>query len=202
MSFSEQLRKDFGTITLALIPVAIVVNLVVGQIVSALNLPLFLDSIGTVLVGILAGPWAGLVTGLLTNLIWGLISSPVAAAFAPVAGVIGLVAGVCARYGLFRNWWQAAISGVLIGVAASFTAVPIRVFMFGGITGSGADFITAYLLATGSSLFGSVIITVLSTNVPDKVVTALVAWAIARALPQRFLARFPRAEAVASSSQG
>lgn len=59
MSFGEQLRKDFGTVTLALIPVAIVVNLVVGQIVSALNLPIFLDSIGTVLVGILAGPWAG-----------------------------------------------------------------------------------------------------------------------------------------------
>ena len=202
MSFGEQLRKDFGTVTLTLIPVAIVINLVVGQIVSALNLPLFLDSIGTVLVGMLAGPWAGLVTGLLTNLIWGLISSPVAAAFALVAGVIGLVAGLCARYGLFRTWWKAAISGVLIGVAASFTAVPIRVFMFGGITGSGADFITAYLLATGRDLFGSVIITVLSTNVPDKVVTALVAWVIARALPQRFLARFPRAEAVTPSPQG
>lgn len=168
------------------------------QITSVLKLPIFLDSIGTILVGILAGPWAGLATGLLTNIIWGLISSPVAAAFAPVAGVIGLVAGLCARYSLFSSWWKTIISGVLIGIAASITAVPIRVYMFGGITGSGADFITAYLLTTGRDLFGSVIITVLSSNVPDKVVTALVSWVIVKALPQRFVVRFPHAETAIS----
>lgn len=195
MSFNESIKKDFSTFTLALIPVAIVLNIVVGQITDTLALPVFLDSIGTMLVAILAGPWAGLATGLLTNLIWGLISSPVAAAFAPVAGVIGLAAGLCARYGLFSTWWKAIISGILIGVAASIVAVPIRVYMFGGITGSGADFITAYLLATGRDLFGSVIITVLSTNIPDKVVTALVTWSIIKALPKRFMARFSRTEA-------
>ena len=31
MSFSERIQKDFTTITLALIPVAIVINIVVGQ---------------------------------------------------------------------------------------------------------------------------------------------------------------------------
>ncbi len=196
MNFGERLKKDFSTITLTLIPVAIVLNIVVGQITSALKLPIFLDSIGTILVGILAGPWAGLVTGLLTNIIWGLITDPVAAAFAPVAGAIGLVAGLCARYGLFNNWWKALISGVLIAVGASIVAVPIRIYMFGGITGSGADFITAYLLATGRDLFGSVIITVLASNVPDKMITALVSWGIVKALPQRFVVRFPRAEAV------
>lgn len=195
MSFNERLKKDFSTITLALIPVAIVLNIVVGQITSALKLPIFLDSIGTVLVGVLAGPWAGLVTGLLTNIIWGMVTSPVAAAFAPVAGAIGLVAGLCAQSGLFSNWWKALVSGVLIGVAASIVAVPIRVYMFGGITGSGADFITAYLLATGRDLFGSVIITVLTSNLPDKVVTALVAWGIIKALPQRFVVSFSRAAA-------
>ncbi|HMR67898.1 MAG TPA: ECF transporter S component [Anaerolineae bacterium] len=196
MSFSEKLKRDFSTITLVLIPVAIVINIVVGQMVGTLNLPVFLDSIGTVLVAILAGPWAGALTGLLTNLIWGLISSPVAAAFAPVALMIGLVAGLCAQAGLFNTWWRVIISGVLIGVAASITAVPIRVYMFGGITGSGADFITAYLLATGRDLFGSVIITVLSTNVPDKVVTALVAWGLIKGLPQRFATRFPQTSTV------
>lgn len=196
MSFSQRFKQDFTTITLTLIPVAIVFNIVIGQIASALKLPIFLDSIGTVLVGILAGPWAGLITGLLTNIIWGLITDPIAAAFAPVAGVIGLVAGFCAKYGLFNNWWKTIISGVLIAVGVSIIAVPIRIYMFGGITGSGVDFLTAYLLATGRDLFGSVIITVLSSNLPDKIVTALVAWGIVRALPQRFTVRFPHAEAV------
>lgn len=196
MSFSKTLKKDFSTITLTLIPVAIVLNIVIGQITSALKLPIFLDSIGTILVGILAGPWAGLITGLLTNIIWGLITSPVAAAFAPVAGIIGLVAGFCARYGLFNNWWKVIIGGILIAIGGSIIAIPIRVYMFGGVAGSGIDFITAYLMATGRDLFGSVIITVLTANVPDKIVTAFIAWGIIKALPQRFTVRFPHAEKV------
>jgi energy-coupling factor transport system substrate-specific component len=196
MSLSQQLKKDFSTLTLALIAVAIVLNIVLGQVVSLLKLPIFLDSLGTILVALLAGPWAAGLTGLLTNLIWGLISDPVAAAFAPVAMVIGIVAGLCAKYGLFRKWWQAIISGVIIAVTLSVIAIPIRVFMFGGVTGSGADFITAYLLATGRDLFSAVIITVIGDNIIDKVATALLAWAIVKGLPKRFTARFPRASAV------
>jgi len=196
MSLTQQLKKDFSTLTLALMAVAIVLNIVLGQLVSLLKLPIFLDSIGTVLVALLAGPWAGGLTGLLTNLIWGLISDPIAAAFAPVAMIIGIVAGLCAKYGLFKKWWQAIISGVIITLALSIVAIPIRVYMFGGVTGSGADFITAYLLATGRDLFSAVIITVITDNLIDKVVTALLAWGIVKGLPRRFTSRFPRASAV------
>ena len=196
MSLSQRLKADFSTLTIALIAVAIVLNIVLGQVVSLLKLPIFLDSIGTVIVALLAGPWAGGLTGLLTNLIWGLISDPVAAAFAPVAMVIGIVAGLLAKVGLFKKWWQAIISGVIIAVALSVIAIPIRVYMFGGVTGSGADFITAYLLATGRDLFSAVLITVIGDNIIDKVVTALLAWAIVKGLPRRFTGRFPRASAV------
>jgi len=196
MSLKAQLKKDFSTLTLALMAVAIVLNIVLGQVVSLLKLPIFLDSIGTVLVALLAGPWAGALTGLLTNLIWGLISDPVAAAFAPVALVIGLVAGLCAKARLFRQWWQAIISGAIITVALSIIAIPVRVYMFGGVTGSGADFLVAYLLATGRDLFSAVLITVITNNLIDKVATALLAWAIVKGLPKRFTARFSRASAV------
>ncbi|MFM8321512.1 MAG: ECF transporter S component [Chloroflexota bacterium] len=197
MSRTEQLKQNFSTLTLALMAVAIVLNIVLGQLVSLLKLPIFLDSIGTVLVALLAGPWAGGLTGLLTNLVWGLISDPVAAAFAPVAMIIGIVAGLCARAGLFKQWWQAILSGVLITLALSVIAIPIRVYMFGGLTGSGADFITAYLLATGRDLFSAVIFTVITDNLIDKVVTALLAWAIVQGLPKRFAARFPLANTAA-----
>ncbi len=196
MSISQQLKKEFSTFTFVLIAVAIVLNIVVGQLVSLLKLPIFLDSIGTVLVGVLAGPWAGGLTGLLTNLIWGVISSPVAAAFAPVAMVIGIAAGLCARYGLFRTWWLAIISGVIITVFNSIVAVPIRLYMFGGITGSGADFFTAYMLALGNDLFGSVVVMVFTSNLLDKVVTALIAWGVVKAMPERTTARFPGVQSV------
>jgi energy-coupling factor transport system substrate-specific component len=195
MNFSERIKQDFSTFTWVLIAVAIVLNIVVGQLVSLLKLPVFLDSIGTVLVGVLAGPWAGGLAGLLTNLIWGLFTSPVAAAFAPVAMVIGIAAGFCARYGLFRNWWLAILAGVIITVFNAVVAVPIRLYMFGGITGSGADFVTAYMLALGKDLFGSVVVTVFTSNIVDKVVTAVLVFGILKVLPARMQARISGAQA-------
>jgi energy-coupling factor transport system substrate-specific component len=189
MNFFERVKKDFSTFTWVLIAVAIVLNIVVGQLVSLLKLPVFLDSIGTVLVAVLAGPWAGGLAGLLTNLIWGLFTSPVAAAFAPVAMVIGITAGFCARFGLFRYWWLAILAGLIITVFNAIVAVPIRLYMFGGITGSGADFVTAYMLALGKDLFGSVVVTVFTSNVIDKVATAVLVYGIMKILPARMQTR-------------
>lgn len=196
MSTENQSKKFFPTMTLALMAVAIVINMVLGQIASMLKLPIFLDSIGTVLVGILAGPWAGGLTGLITNLLWGLISDPISAAFAPVAVMIGIAAGLCAKFGLFKTWLKAIISGVIISIALAVVAVPIRLYMFGGLTGSGSDFITAYFLALGRDLFGAVIIQVITSNLVDKVITALISWGIVKALPNRFVSRFPGADNV------
>ena len=200
MILSKRLKENFTTTTIVLMSIAIVINMVAGQLVSMLKLPIFLDSIGTVLVGVLAGPWAGGLTGLLTNLIWGMITSPVAAAFSPVAMAIGITAGLCAKYGLFKTWWLAIISGVIIAVFNAVVAVPIRLYMFGGITGSGADFITSYMLALGKDLFGSVVVTVFTSNLIDKVVTAVLAWSIVKALPSRTTGRLPRAKSVVTAS--
>src|SRR5258708_22280154 len=92
----NHIKKDFNTMTWVLIPVAIAINIVIGEIVVLLKLPVYLDSIGTVLVGAICGPWAGALTGALSNTIWGLLLDPNAFPWWPVAAVIGFVAGLCA----------------------------------------------------------------------------------------------------------
>lgn len=42
--------------TLALIVFSIAINMLVGQISSSIKLPIFLDSIGTIICALLAGP--------------------------------------------------------------------------------------------------------------------------------------------------
>jgi len=200
MNLSKRLKEDFTTTTIVLMSVAIVINIIAGQLVSMLKIPVYLDSIGTVLVGLLAGPWAGGLTGLLTNLIWGLITSPIAAAFSPVAMAIGIAAGLCAKYGLFKTWWLAIISGVIITFFNAVVAVPIKLYMFGGVSGTGSDFLPSYLLALGKGLFGSVVVTVFTSNLIDKVATALLAWCIVKALPHRTISRFSRAKNVITAT--
>ncbi len=124
--------RDLSTATLALMPVAIAINIAVGAIIVALRLPIYLDSIGTVLVGVVAGPWAGALTGLLSNLIWAILpvpggAGPTIAFFAPVAAVIGLMAGFWAGRGAFRlRADDERVGGFLAlaaGVAASAVAM-------------------------------------------------------------------------------
>src|SRR6266513_6481176 len=95
-----------ATRTLVLMPVAIAINIVLGYTVQqVLKLPIYLDSIGTILVGVLAGPIAGALTGILANLIWQYapgIGGGTIGPFAIVAGVIGLLAGLWGYLGVYR----------------------------------------------------------------------------------------------------
>ena len=196
MKLIDSIKKDFNTMTWVLIPVAIAINVVIGQIVVLLRLPVYLDSIGTVLVAVIAGPWAGALTGVLSNVIWGLAIDPNAFPWFPVALFIGFVAGWCAIGGLFKSWWKVVISGFLIAITAAIVSTPIAVYLYGGITASGSSFITAFLLQTGKGLVESVLSTNFLVEPVDKIATALLAYAIIKGLSKRYISRFPRAENV------
>jgi len=189
----DKIKKDFTTMTWVLIPVAIAINIAIGQIVVLLKLPVFLDSIGTVLVGIICGPWAGALTGALSNTIWGLFN-PDSLPWWPVAFFIGLVAGLCANAGLFKNWWKVILSGFFIALTAAITSTPIAVYLYGGITASGSSFITAYLMQTGQGVLQAVLSTGFLVEPVDKITTAMLAFAIVQGLSKRLIARFPRPE--------
>lgn len=102
------IAAQFDTRTIVLMPIAVAINIILGATVAnALKIPIYLDSIGTILVGALAGPVAGAFTGFLTNILWTYVIPPPfqngpAAAFAVVAVVIGVIAGLAGRAGWLR----------------------------------------------------------------------------------------------------
>jgi energy-coupling factor transport system substrate-specific component len=192
----NHIKKDFNTMTWVLIPVAIAINIAIGQIVVLLKLPVYLDSIGTVLVGAICGPWAGAVTGALSNTIWGIAIDPNALPWWPVAFFIGYMAGRMAIWGFFKSWWKVVVTGFVVAITAAIISTPIAVYLYGGITASGSSFITAYLLQTGQGVFQAVFSTSFLVEPVDKITTSMLAFAIVQGLSKRFLARFPRPENV------
>lgn len=181
--------SQFTTSTYALIPVAIAINIVVGEIVTLLKLPLYLDSIGTVLVGVLVGPWAGAATGGLTNIIWGLFR-PVPLPFAVVAIAIGLLAGIFARLGWFRRIYLAPVGGLITGVLAALLSAPLSAFIFGGVTGAGSDALVAAFRAYGDSILAATTRQGLVQDPLDKLLSFTLVFFIVVALPRRTRARF------------
>ncbi len=130
----ESITSQFDTRTIVLIPIAIAINIILGQTVSAaLKVPVYLDSIGTILVGVLAGPIAGALTGGLANLIWTYVlpapfHSDYAAPFFIVAVEIGLLAGVFGRLGFFRSrpntpTYRLAIGGMVVVAVVAVIAI-------------------------------------------------------------------------------
>ncbi len=191
----NKIKRDFTTLVLALIPVAIAINIAIGQIIVLLKLPVYLDSIGTVLVGLLAGPWAGLVTGALTNLIWGLSGlNPAYTPFFYVAAAIGLLAGIFGNLGWAKKLWLWLVGGLITGLAAALLSAPAAAAIYGGVTGAGTDLIVAFLRASGASVIQAALGQGIVSDPIDKVATFAIVWLIVVALPLRFRARFPRAK--------
>lgn len=115
------IASQFDTRTIVLMPIAVAINIILGATVAnALKLPIYLDSIGTILVGALAGPVAGALTGFLTNTLWTYVIPPPfqngpAAAFGIVAVVIGVIAGLAGRAGWLRPRPNRTTSELAIG---------------------------------------------------------------------------------------
>jgi energy-coupling factor transport system substrate-specific component len=112
-------------------PVGVALDISLGAAVQqGLRLPVYMDSIGTVLVGVLAGPLAGAATGALADLIWGYllpppVGTPTVGPFALTAAVIGFLAGIWGRLGVYRSRRGALRSAVLPAIIATAAALVV-----------------------------------------------------------------------------
>lgn len=125
----ESIARQFDTRTIVLMPIAIAFNIILGQAVgAALKIPIYLDSIGTILVGALAGPIPGALTGFLANMLWTYVVPPpfhsdISGAFAIVAAVIGLLAGIFGRLGWLRPRPNRSDAELAAGAAVSVVLI-------------------------------------------------------------------------------
>ena len=156
-TFAEELKMQFSTKSLVLIPIAVGINLIGGTLCSALKLPLFLDMIGTIVIACLSGPWVAALCGLLTNLFLALVANPVYLPYALVSVLCGLVTGYMVKAGLFKKIWGVILTWLVCTLVNVISASCITIFVFGGATGvTGTSVLTATLLAATKNIITSV----------------------------------------------
>lgn len=177
------------TSTLVLIPVALVLNIALGQIMGSTGLPFYFDAIGTVLIAVLAGPAAGAATGALSSIVWSFIN-PTVLPFAAGAALIGFLAGVAARSGLFRRFYLAPVAGFLTGIVAGVVSAPIAAFVFGGTSGAGTGAIVSAFRAMGDTLLAAITKQALISDPMDKAIVFAIVALLVYALPRRTTFQF------------
>ncbi|MCW4466808.1 ECF transporter S component [Glutamicibacter sp. MNS18] len=180
---------DLPVSTLTLIPVALALNILLGQLVGSVMIPLYLDSIGTVMVGFLAGRRAGAATGVLGTLIWSLFS-PTVLPFAAGAALVGFLAGTAARFGALRRVYLAPVAGLFSGVVVGVISAPVAAFVFGGTSGVGTGAVVAAFRSMGDSLLSAVTKQALLSDPGDKALVFLLAALLVYALPGRLSGGF------------
>ncbi len=184
-------RGSFTPIAIVLIPIAVAINAGLHFITIFLNLPIFLDTIGTILAAILAGPWVAAVAGILTNVVVGLITTPTYIPYAITNAAIGITAGILVYFGFYRHLWSAAVAGLILPLVGATISAPITVVVFGGATGTGSDAVTAFFLASGDKLVAAVFKAGFLVAIVDKLISSLIAYAVAKNIPAAYSAKFP-----------
>lgn len=181
---------------LALIPLAVGINLAMGLIVQAVGLPIFLDTIGTVMVAVLVGPAAAVVTGCLSQTVFTVWSgNPMWLTYIPLQIVIALYAAWVASRRGFRSRAAAITWGASLGILAATLSWPISYMVWGGVTSVGMALVVTVLEFIGAPLGVAVYVASIGVDVTDKIITFLIVRSLLVSLPNRVIGRFPRSAA-------
>lgn len=169
-----------------LIPLAVAINVVVGQVALQLKLPLYMDAIGTTILAAIMGPWVGAVSGLLSSFITALIGGNLLDTLFGLCNVsTALIVGFMVRYGKFKKWYHLGICLVAVSILNAALGTPIGVVVYGGIQGSGLDIAVAALLATGQDLMSARFWASLPTNLIDKGIALFITYLVLLRLPEK-----------------
>ena len=149
---------------------AVGINIVGGQIALFLKLPVYLDSIGTILTGALAGPWLGMIPNLISGIFMGMTVDIYSLYFAPVGMITGFVSGWVFRKMSVKKAWILPAAAV-ITVPGTIVSALINAALFGGVTSSGSSILVQLLARTPLGITGSIFAVQFFTDFLDRCIS-------------------------------
>lgn len=178
-----QKKRQYIILPISIIA-AVLLNGLFSLIATSLNLPIFLDSIFTVMMTALFGLWPGLLVGLLSNLFFEVIKGfpGYLYPFAIVNMCTALVTWLHIRYGNFGKASGALWTIISLALVNAVVGAVIVSAVFGGITNEPVDSIVRAVVATGQSIFTSAFLGRILTNIVDKGIAVLIVFPVYRAL--------------------
>lgn len=165
---------------ITLIALAIVINIVGSYIALVLHLPIYLDSMGTIMTAILLGPFYGLFPGVLSALITGMTSDIYALYYMPVGIVLGVMTGFVFQKNKSNKLF---IKAFCISIPASLISACITANVFGGITSSGSTMLVQLLAKTPLGLTLSCLIVQFFTDYFDRLLSLWLVFSVIKKLP-------------------
>lgn len=158
---------------ICLVAMAVGINIIGGQIALLLRLPVYLDSIGTILTSAALGPLFGLVPNLLSGIVMALTGDIYSLCFAPVGMITGLVSGLLLHSRTVKGP-RLLLTGLGVTIPGTVVSSLINAALFGGITSSGSTILVQVLARTPLGLTGSIFAVQFLTDYADRCIAIFV----------------------------
>ncbi len=113
----------------------VLVNVLGRRFAAAVQLPLWLDCLGTVFAGYMLGPLSGAVVGCTCNIIYAFWDTD-ALIYGVVSILIGFVAGGAARKKWFESFFNTMTLGGVLTIGATMISTVFNLYLYGGSTGN------------------------------------------------------------------
>lgn len=182
------MRQHNYTLKITVAGICVAINVAGSFLASSLRLPIYLDSIGTILAAFLMGPLFGMAVGCLGNAASGILFDVYSLYFMPVAIVLGLTAGLLYTKTRFMKKFKWLPLGILLLIIPeSIVGALINTIFFGGITASGSSIIVILLRKLGLSTVESAFIMQILSDYLDRLISVLLATVVIFRLNRNFL---------------
>ncbi|HEN6307779.1 TPA: ECF transporter S component [Streptococcus agalactiae] len=156
---------------ISFISIAIAINLVGANLALFLRLPIYLDTIGTLLIAVILGPWYAASTAFLSALINWMTTDIFSIYYSPVAIVVAIITGILIK----RNCKPSSLlwKSLIISLPGTIIASVITVILFKGITSSGSSIIAQFLHGIGLDMTSSLILVQVGTDYMDRLISLI-----------------------------
>lgn len=151
-----------------------VVNLVCSFLAGSLHLPIYMDSIGTIMVTTLLGPKYGIASGLLGCFLSGITYDVFSFYFAPVQITTAIMASLVMKSKWGRGW-RMIPSGIAVSLPTALISACIAAYVFGGQTSAGSSYLVVLFSKMGMSLALSCFVVQIFTEYLDKLLAMILA---------------------------
>jgi len=174
------IRESYKT---ALVPVGIAINFVGMILVRTLQLPLFLDQGGIMLVSMTCGPLWGIVTAVINTVVNALTQGPLQWFFIFTPITTAVIWGFGTKYGMTRRWLTYIILCIALALGLSIVTAPVVVYLFGGLGGGGVDLVFIAMWKAWGDMLTARFWSEFISSIIDKGILSILVLSIIRAMP-------------------
>ena len=145
---------------------------VIGKAIAAhFGWPLWLDSLGTVLVAYVLGSYPGAIVGLAGNLIYGIFTDGVII-YGITSVAIGLIVGISTKKGRLQSIFGVMLTSTIVAVASILISTPLNILLYDGATGNvWGDGVSCFFIERGLHPLISYFLGEFYLDFADKVLT-------------------------------